>query len=111
MQGTQSTAAGATTANVLTGQLFERMPFDGYARFSLTGEAAGESRATIFCGGRVIMQESPLSRQARIPVIPDDIVAGPIPVRRGEQLAVVVRNTGAGANVIFWRVDLAPARR
>lgn len=109
MQGTQATLTGAITQNVLTGQLFERMPYNGFARVCMTGDAAGESRATIYAGGRVVQQESPMSRQARPPLIPDDIVAT-FPARAGEQLVITIRNTGAGTNTIFWRVDLRPSR-
>jgi len=109
MQGTQSTAAGGTTANVLSGQIFERSPYTGWARFALTAEAAGESRVTIFIGGRVVMAESSLSRAARVPIIPDDVLAT-APVRAGEQIVISHRNTGAGANTLFWRVDLRPSR-
>ena len=106
MQGTQSTAATSTTQNVLSGQAFERSPITGVVRFAITAEAAGESRATIYVGGRVILQESPVSRQARIPLIPDDVLTS-APVRAGEQIIVSHRNTGAGANTMFWRVDFA----
>jgi hypothetical protein len=109
LQGTQATAGGATTANVLSGQVFERAPYTGWARFALTAEAAGESRATIYVGGRVVMQESPVSRQNRVPVIPDDVIAT-APMRGGDQLVISHRNTGAGSNTLFWRVDLRPAR-
>ena len=107
MQGVQATVAGATTANVLTGQVFERAPYDGWARFAETAEAAGESRTTIYVGGRVVMQESTVSRAARVPIIPDDVIAS-APMRKGDQLVISHRNTGAGTNSLFWRVDLRP---
>jgi hypothetical protein len=107
MQGVTATLTVATTANVLTGQTFERAPFDGWARFATTAEAAGESRQTIYIGGRVVMQESTVSRAARVPVIPDDVIAT-APMRKGDQLVLSHRNTGAGTNSIFWRVDLRP---
>lgn len=105
-QGTQSTAAASTTQNVLSGQIFERSPITGIVRFAITAEAAGESRVTIYVGGRVVMQESNVSRQARVPLIPDDVLTS-APVRAGEQITVSHRNTGAGANVMFWRLDFA----
>ena len=107
--GTQSTAAGATTENVLTGRLFAVAPYDGFARVSATAEAAGESRLTIFAGSRVVLPEASISRAARVPLLPDDIVAT-FPIRRGEPITVKHRNTGAGANTLFWRIDLTPRR-
>lgn len=106
MQGVTSTAAGASTANVLTGQAYERAPFSGGVRFYVTGDSSGEQRVTVIIGGRLIMQEAPLSRQARPPLIPDDFLIA-APVRRGEQIVLNVRNTGAGSNNLFWRVELA----
>lgn len=106
MQSTQSTAAASTTQNVLSGQVFERSPITGVARFAITAEAAGESRVTIYVGGRVVMQESNVSRAAVVPIIPDHVLTQH-PVRAGEQLTIAHRNTGAGANTLFWRVDFA----
>lgn len=106
MQSTQSTAAASTTQNVCSGQPFERSPVNGVARFAITAEAAGESRVTIYVGGRVIMSESNVSRQARVPLIPDDVLTQ-APIRAGEQIIIQHRNTGAGANTLFWRVDFA----
>lgn len=107
IQGTQATAAGGTTANVLVGQLYETAPDNGWVRFMGTGEAAGESRMTLYVGGRVIVPESSMSRAARVPIEPDDIIATTW-VRRGDKLTWVHRNTGAGSNTIFWRVDFRP---
>jgi hypothetical protein len=107
IQGTQATAAGATTANALTGNPYAVAPYDGWARFSLTAEAAGESRVTIYVGPRLIAPESSISRQARVPLIPDDVFTS-APMRRGEQIVIQHRNTGAGSNTLFWRVDFKP---
>lgn len=105
-QSTQSTAAGATTANVLTGNPYAIAPFSGYARISLTGEAAGESRCTIILGARLVFPEGNISRQNRVPLLPDDVLIT-APVVKGEQVVIQHRNTGAGANTLFWRVDFA----
>ena len=107
MQDTQATLTGATTANVCSGKVFERSPVNGMARISLVGEAAGESRATVYIGGRVIYPEGPISRQNRVPVMPDDVLMT-TPIGRGEQIVISIRNTGGGTNTIFWRVDIKP---
>lgn len=108
-QGTQSTAAAATTENVLQGRLYQIAPYDGWCQISVTAEAAGESRVTIYCGNRVIFPEANISRAARVPLLPDDILVR-FPMRRGEQIVLKHRNTGAGANTLFWRQDLRPGR-
>jgi hypothetical protein len=104
IQGVQATGAGATTANALTGNPYAVAPFNGVARFYLTAEAAGESRVTIYIGARLISPESTISRQARPPLIPDDFFTTAA-MRAGEQIVIQHRNTGAGSNNLFWRVD------
>lgn len=107
LQGVTSTGAGAVTTNVLSGSQLEFSPIDGVARYYLTAEAAGESRVTIYHGTGTVQQESTLSRQARPPLIPDDFHAIGR-VRRGTRLILQHRNTGAGANNLFWRVVISP---
>lgn len=106
-QDTQATTAGATTSNVMSGNPYQTAPFDGWARFSITAEAAGESRVTIYVGPRLIFPEGPVSRQARVP-IPEQDALVVAPMRRGEQITIKHRNTGAGTNTMFWRVDFRP---
>lgn len=106
-QSTQATTTGATTANVLSGRLYETAPYNGFVRFAITAEAAGESRVTIYIGNRIVMPEASVSRQARIPLIPDDILTT-APMRAGEKIVIQHRNTGAGTNTMFWRIDLRP---
>lgn len=104
---TQSTAAGATTENVLQGRMFQIAPYDGWCRISATAESAGESRVTITVGTRTVLPESSISRAARVPLLPDDTLVT-FPMRRGEPIILKHRNTGAGANTLFWRQDLRP---
>lgn len=104
IQGRTSTAAGATTANVLTGNPYAMAPFSGMVKFYMTAEAAFESRVTIYLGSRLITPESTVSGQARQPLVPDDFLTM-AKVRAGEQVVIQHRNTGAGANVLNWRVD------
>lgn len=106
IQGRQSTAAGATTTNVLTGNPYAMAPFNAKVRFYLTAEAAFESRVTIYLGSRLVAPESTVSGQARQPLVPDDFFTEAL-VRAGEQVVIQHRNTGAGANVLNWRVDFA----
>lgn len=105
MQGVQSTAAGAITQNVISGQPFEFAQKTGWCRLAGSAEAAGESRVTVYAGSRIVMPESTVSRQARPPLIPDDVICT-FPVRAGERITITHRNTGAGANNLFWRLDV-----
>lgn len=107
MKGFISIAAGATNANVLAGSAYEYLPWNAQVEFGVVGDAAGELRCTVQSGSDAILEESPISRAARIPVYPDDYdlvdVAG-----GGERLVIRVRNTGVGANTVFWGVRLSP---
>jgi hypothetical protein len=107
IQGTQSTAAGGTTANVLAGSLYEFAPWDAFVEFGVVAEAAGESRVTISTGQQVVLEESPVSRAARIPIYPDDYTVTDV-VAAGERIVIKHRNTGAGANTLFWAIKLTP---
>lgn len=109
IQNTQATGAGATTANALTGNPYAVAPYDGWATFYLTAEAAGESRVTIYVGPRLVSPESVVSRQNRVPLVPDDFFTRAA-MRRGEQIVIQHRNTGAGSNTLFYRVDFTPRR-
>jgi len=103
MQGVTNTAA---QANLLTGQNFERLPYNARVRFLVTGDAAGLARATIFIGGRLVMQESSISRANRVPIVPDDVLVTSLG-RRGDQVTIAARSTGAAVD-FFWRVELKP---
>lgn len=106
-QGTTATAAGGTTANVLNGETVEFVERPSRVRFYITAEAAGESRVQIKFGSREVLSEAPVSRQARPPLVPDDFLMEDIGMP-GERIIVRHRNTGAGSNTLFWRVEVQP---
>lgn len=107
MQGLTSVVT-ATSTNILTGQLYERMPFNGRMRVLCTGDAVGAGRLTIYAGGQVLMPESVISRQDRNPIDPDDLLLPVARVRAGTQLVLQFRASGGGTSTINWRVLLKP---
>jgi hypothetical protein len=93
--------------NVLQGSVYEYLPYNAQVEFGICGDAAGEGRVTVLSGSDTLLEESPVSRQARFPIYPDDFTlidaaAG------GERLVVKHRNTGAAANNLFWAVRITP---
>lgn len=91
-----SVAANATNANVVTGNTFERAPFDAILSIYESGSATGlESQLNV--QGDVINDPQPVNTQNRIPVVPDDLTLGGIPVAAGALIKVRVQNTTAGA--------------
>jgi len=108
MQGLTTVGTGVSV-NVLSGQLYERMPFLGDIRLLATADATGDGRATLYAGGRVLMAESPLSRQARFPIDPDDLLLPSARVGAGQQLVLQARAAGAGTSIFYWRILLKRA--
>jgi hypothetical protein len=106
-QGATAVTAGAINANLLTGENVEFAERPSRVRIYATAEAAGESRLQFTLGGRSVLVESPISRQNRPPIVPDDFLLEEIAMP-GERLILRARNTGAGTNTIFWRIEVVP---
>ena len=107
IQNVTSTAAGQTTQNVLAGSVYEYLPFNAQVEFGICGDAAGEGRVTVLSGSDTVLEESPISRQARFPIYPDDFTLVDV-ARAGERLVIRHRNTGVAANNLFWAVRITP---
>lgn len=103
-----SVAANDTNENVLDGQRFERMPFDGFVSLLASGSAAG-LRHELNVGGRSASPRMPVNTQNRSPVAPDDLIVSDIEVNMGELIQLTVANTTAGALTYRARVLLEEA--
>jgi hypothetical protein len=107
IQGVTNIAAGASNPNVLAGSAFEFLGYHAKVNIAIVGDAGGNFRATVQSGTDVLLEESPVSRAARIPVWPDDYgledIAG-----AGDRLKIAVRNVSAGALDVFWAVKVTP---
>lgn len=103
LQGVTSVAAGARV-NVLAGQMIEKVKRPSKIRIYLVGDAGGNFRCTVQSGSETLMDESPISRAARVPVVPDDLTVEDIAMP-GDYLAIWARNVSAGALDIFWAVE------
>lgn len=103
-----SIAAGATVENVMTGSLFERMPYNASIAIGINGDASGhEVLADVYSGTDVLAESLPLNSQARIPVNPDDFNLSDV-IGHMEQLKIKLRNTGAGTHVVLTSVIITP---
>lgn len=102
-----SVAANATTDNALTGQRFERMPFDGFVTLFSTGSAAG-LREELNIGGMSISGRMPVNTQNRSPVVPDDLRVEQVQGAKGDLIQLTVANTTAGALTYRARVEIEP---
>lgn len=106
-QGVTNLAAAASNANVLSGSMVEFVERPSRVRFFIVGDAAGEGRASVQIGTRGVMNESPLNRAARFPLVPDDLTCEDVALP-GQRITLALRNTGAGANNTFWAVEVLP---
>lgn len=109
METENSVGANATNANVLTGELYERAPFDGLLTYFSTGSAAG-LREQLFVAGAAISGRKFVNTQNRFPVVPDDQQLSGIVVQKGDQITLRVDNTTAGALTHRARVEIEPAQ-
>ena len=106
-QRATAVTAGATNDNLLANTPVQFTERPSKVRVFVTAEAAGESRIQFAIGSRLVLVESPVSRQNRPPLVPDDLLLEDIAMP-GEQLIMRARNTGAGSNTVFWRVESMP---
>jgi hypothetical protein len=100
-----SIAANTTTENVLTGQRFERAPFEGFLTLLSTGSATG-LREELNVGGQSISGRLVVNTQNRSPVVPDDLRIADVRVSEGKLIQLTVTNTTAGALTYRARVEL-----
>lgn len=110
MSGRATPAAGATTGNVLLGQQYELMPFDGTVEF-LAFANVNLVTCSIFSGPDILLQPGaavPFGAAEAAPVYPDHVLAED-EAAEGDRLSFVFVNGNAGAAIINWRVMLTPA--
>lgn len=101
-----SIPANSTVDNVISGSVFEYMPWNAALSIGVTAAAAG-LLMTINSGSDTILEESPVNPTTNPPKIPDDIEVTDRAMA-GERLVIKVRNTTAGAVVAYTLVDLKP---
>ena len=96
MQSSTSIGANSTSENVLTGQRFERCPYNAaLGGLYVTGSAAGLT-AELNVGGRSITPPTSVNSQNRFPVVPDDSLIEEWEAYGGELLQLRGVNTTAG---------------
>ena len=108
MQDSVSVAANGTNTNVVSGQRYDRVPFNAIGNLFCTGSALGLT-AELNIGGNSITPPTKVNAQNRLPVVPDDILTQEWEAPEGKLVQVTVVNTTAGALTFFWRIDLSEA--
>lgn len=102
-------AVGASSGNVLLGQQYELMPFDGTVEFLAFG-SGNLVTCSIFSGPDILTQPGatiPFGGAEASPNYPDHVIAED-EASEGDRLSFVFVNGGAAARDINWRVMLSP---
>lgn len=105
MQNSVSVALGATNENILTGQRFERPPFNAIGNLYTCGSALGLT-AELNVNGQSVTPPTGVNAANVFPLVPDHILVGGWEAPAGGLIQVRVVNTTGGALTFFWRVDL-----
>ncbi len=103
----RSVAANAKVDNVLSGKVYEFMPFDGEVRFGIVASAVG-MRATVISGSDVLQDDQEVSAANRFPLDPDDFALTDV-AGAGERLVVGLRNTTGAAITVNSVVKIEAA--
>jgi hypothetical protein len=107
MQNTATVAAYTTTANILTGQRYERCPVDAIGQLYLNGSATGFT-CELNVDGIAVTDMVKINAQNRLPVIPDDILVPGFEARAGALIQIKLTNTTAGSLDGSYKVVLTP---
>ncbi len=102
----RSVGANAKVDNVLSGKVYEFLPFDAVVEFGLAASAVGLN-VTAISGSDVLQDDQEISAANRLPIYPDDFLLNDV-AAAGERLVVSLRNTTAAAITAFTVVKLTP---
>lgn len=97
------------TAFPLTGSVYETMQYHAHVEFAMNQQSGslGGVLATVNSGPDTLLEESPISFNARVPLYPDDYELAD-DVAAGDKLRVQLRNTTGGAIVVVTSLRITP---
>lgn len=115
VSGRRSLLTNAFVANLLTGQIFENIPYDAQIEIALLSLTAAAAPATgliaqVACDGDIVLQdinESNLLIKATAPIYPDDYAISLV-CTAGSRLFLQVRNNSIGTLECFYAVRIQP---
>lgn len=106
IQRETSIPANGRVDNVLTGSIYEFLPFNSRIDMGINAAATGLV-ATVNSGSDTVLEESPLRIATEFPVIPDEINITDV-AAAGERLVVAIRNTTGAAIIARTYVNFTP---
>jgi len=105
-----SIPANSSIDNLLTGSIYEFMPWNARLNIGVTGATGagpGDLLVTVNSGSDTVLEEAPVNNTNGFPIIPDDMDVQDV-AAAGERLVIKVRNTTAGALDAFLLVQMQP---
>lgn len=101
MQDSASIAANTTNTSLLSGQRYERCPYNlAQGGLYITGSAIGLT-AELNVGGNSVTPPTKVNAQNRFPVVPDDSLIEEWECGLGQLIQLTGVNTTAGALTMF----------
>jgi hypothetical protein len=116
VSGRRSLTAAQFTANLLTGQIFENIPYDAQVDIALNQAAVDGTPALgliaqVACDGDIVLQdvnEQNVQIKATAPIWPDDYTIQ-LACVAGSRLFIQVRNNSAATtHICFYAVRISP---
>ena len=107
-RGNRSLLTLTSVANLLTGQVYETIPYDAFIEVGLTQSATGMIMS-VACDSDIILQdvgETNILIKATSPLYPDDFMPG-FYCTAGSKLYLAVRNPTAGTLTLFYDVRIS----
>ncbi len=108
-RGNRSLTTLTAVANLLTGQVYERIPVDSAIEIGFTQSATGLI-FSIACDSDIVLQdvgETNATIKATPPIYPDDFMPA-FACAAGSRLFLAVRNPTAGTLTLFYEVRITP---
>jgi len=105
MSGKTSVAANAVVQNILTGQIYERLPADCLIWLGISESAAG-LLCDFLVGGVAMLQAAEPGASNRGPQYPQDYPVRGTEGHENAQLILRTTNTTGGALTLFFTVEL-----
>lgn len=97
-----------STANPLSGDQFEYLPFDAYVEIGIASDANGVL-ATVYSGSDLLQDEGPVALKTINvqPVYPEDFALTDY-AAAGDRLNIKLRDTSGAARVVMTTVKITP---
>lgn len=103
----QAIPAATTVQNLMSGDVFERAPYDAQLEIAVVGDSAN-FQVEVSSGADILQPEGPVSIANRVPIYPDDYTLFDV-VRAGELIRIKARNTdAANPHTIYAAVRINP---